>query len=142
MVTEVGSYLRLMDSCITQSKAQGTFWTCNDSKEEEERMTIGHLIETMLGKVHPTPYTLRPTPYTLHPTPYAPHPTPLSGSKRPCRIPLKDILESLSVYIYSLPSVDPTFLGRRGVGSTSYLHYPVLHPYIPWGCSIYFGFPL
>jgi len=29
-------YLRLMDSCITQLKAQGPSRTCNESKEEEE----------------------------------------------------------------------------------------------------------
>jgi len=30
------SYLRLIDSCITQLKAQGPSRTCNESKEEEE----------------------------------------------------------------------------------------------------------
>ena len=35
MVTEAGSYLRLMDLCITQLKAQGPSRTCNESKEEE-----------------------------------------------------------------------------------------------------------
>jgi len=33
---EAGSYLRLMDSSITQLKVQGPFRTCNESKEEEE----------------------------------------------------------------------------------------------------------
>ena len=32
--TEAGSYLRLIDSCITQLKAQGPSRTCNESKEE------------------------------------------------------------------------------------------------------------
>ena len=32
---EAGSYLRLIDSCITQLKAQGPSRTCNVSKEEE-----------------------------------------------------------------------------------------------------------
>ena len=36
MVTEVGSYLRLIDSCITQLEAQGPSWTCNERKKEEE----------------------------------------------------------------------------------------------------------
>ena len=31
-----GSYLRHIDSCITQLKAQGPSRTCNESKEEEE----------------------------------------------------------------------------------------------------------
>jgi len=30
------AYLRLIDSCITQLKAQGPSRTCNESKEEEE----------------------------------------------------------------------------------------------------------
>jgi len=34
--SEAGSYLRLVDSCITQRKAQGPSRTCNESKEEEE----------------------------------------------------------------------------------------------------------
>ena len=36
MVTEAGSNLRLIDSCITQLKAQGPSMNCNESKEEEE----------------------------------------------------------------------------------------------------------
>ena len=35
--TEAGSYLRLIDSCITQLKAQGSSRTCNECKEEEEK---------------------------------------------------------------------------------------------------------
>jgi len=34
--SEAGSYLRIIDSCITQLKAQGPSWTCNESKEVEE----------------------------------------------------------------------------------------------------------
>ena len=34
--SEAGSYLRLIDSCITQIKAQEPSRTCNESKEEEE----------------------------------------------------------------------------------------------------------
>jgi len=33
--SEAGSYLRLIDSCITQLKTQGPSRTCNESKEEE-----------------------------------------------------------------------------------------------------------
>ena len=33
--SEAGSYLRLIDSCITQLKARGPSRTCNESKEEE-----------------------------------------------------------------------------------------------------------
>ena len=32
---EAGSYLRLIDSCITQLKTQGPSRTCNESNEEE-----------------------------------------------------------------------------------------------------------
>ena len=35
--SEAGSYLRLIDSCITQRKARGPSRTCNESKEEEEK---------------------------------------------------------------------------------------------------------
>jgi len=40
--SEAGSYLRLIDSCITQFKAQGPSWTCNESREDEEgvRMSL------------------------------------------------------------------------------------------------------
>jgi len=34
--SEAGSYLRFIDSCITQLKVQGPSRTCNESKEEEE----------------------------------------------------------------------------------------------------------
>ena len=34
--TEAGSYLRRIDSCITQLKAQGPARTCNESKEKEK----------------------------------------------------------------------------------------------------------
>ena len=35
-VTEAGSYLRLIDSCITRLKSHGPSRTCDESKEEEE----------------------------------------------------------------------------------------------------------
>jgi len=37
--------LRLIDSCITQLKAQGPFRTCNESKEEKRRVTEGGVLE-------------------------------------------------------------------------------------------------
>jgi len=39
--SEAGSYLRLIDSCITQRKAQGPSRTCNESKEENEEKVVG-----------------------------------------------------------------------------------------------------
>ena len=36
VVSGVDSYLRLIDSCITQLKAEGRSENCNESKEEEE----------------------------------------------------------------------------------------------------------
>jgi len=39
--TEAGSYLRLMDSCITQLKAHGPSRTCIESKEEEMKKVTG-----------------------------------------------------------------------------------------------------
>ena len=38
--SEAGSYLRLIDVCITQLKAQGPSRTCNESKEEEEESEV------------------------------------------------------------------------------------------------------
>ena len=35
------SAARLIDSCITQLKAQGPSRTCNESKEEEKNITLG-----------------------------------------------------------------------------------------------------
>ena len=40
VVTDAGSYLRLIDSCITQLKAQGPSRTCNESKEEEKKKNL------------------------------------------------------------------------------------------------------
>ena len=34
--SEAGSYLRLIDSCITQLEAQGPARTCNEGTDEEE----------------------------------------------------------------------------------------------------------
>jgi len=39
---EAGSYLRLIDSCITQLKAQGPSRPCNERKEEEEGEAPAH----------------------------------------------------------------------------------------------------
>jgi len=51
--TEAGSYLRLIDSCITQLKAQGPSRTCNESNEEEEEGDLGTAgRERLLGAVH------------------------------------------------------------------------------------------
>jgi len=38
--SEAGSYLRLIDSCITQITAQGPSRTCNESKEEEDHLCM------------------------------------------------------------------------------------------------------
>ena len=35
--SEAGSYLRRIDSCITQLQAQGPLKTCNESQEEETK---------------------------------------------------------------------------------------------------------
>ena len=39
--SEAGSYLRLVDSCITELKAQQHVRTCNTSQEEEEEQHLG-----------------------------------------------------------------------------------------------------
>ena len=38
--SEAGSYLRRIDSCITQLKAQGPSRTCNESNTEEEEKDL------------------------------------------------------------------------------------------------------
>jgi len=38
--SEAGSYLRLIDSCITQLEAQGPARTCNESKEERKGVLL------------------------------------------------------------------------------------------------------
>jgi len=40
--SEAGSYLRLIDSCTTQLKAQGPSRTCYESKEEKKKKTGEH----------------------------------------------------------------------------------------------------
>ena len=44
VVTEEGSYLRLIDSCITQLKAQEPSRTSNESKEEEVTWAITRVV--------------------------------------------------------------------------------------------------
>jgi len=51
--SEAGSYLRLIDSCITQLKAQQT---CNESKEERERV---HNLPHTGTHVNPIPFASR-----------------------------------------------------------------------------------
>jgi len=41
--SKAGSYVRLIDSCITQLKAQGPSRTCNENKEEEKKMSPAQL---------------------------------------------------------------------------------------------------
>ena len=36
--------MRLIDSCITQRKAQGPFRTCDENKDEEEDLRPAHLV--------------------------------------------------------------------------------------------------
>ena len=46
--SEADSYLRLIDSCITQLKAQGPSRTCNESKEEEELFGVLNLFANFM----------------------------------------------------------------------------------------------
>ena len=45
-----GSYLRLIDSYITQCKAQGPSRTCNESKEEEEEVCDSVSVNPLVQK--------------------------------------------------------------------------------------------
>jgi len=47
--SETVAYLRLIDSCITQLKAQGPSRTCNESKEEEEEDALVIIFCCWLG---------------------------------------------------------------------------------------------
>jgi len=47
--TEAGSYLRRIDSCITQLKAQGPSRICNESKEEQEEVFTREGARVRLG---------------------------------------------------------------------------------------------
>jgi hypothetical protein len=47
--SEAGSYLRLIDSCITQLEAQGPARTCNESEEEEEEKSCAALTHAHLS---------------------------------------------------------------------------------------------
>ena len=49
--SEAGSYLRLIDSCITELKAHGPSRTCNERTEEEE--DASHPPESISQRVHP-----------------------------------------------------------------------------------------
>ena len=56
-VLQAGSYLRFIDSCITQLKAQGPARTCNESKEEEE----GNFLSAVDGPASVLEFTYRGT---------------------------------------------------------------------------------
>jgi len=49
--TEASSYLRLIDSCITQLKVQGPSRTCNESKEEEGTSPVASVWSGAMGYV-------------------------------------------------------------------------------------------
>ena len=40
LVCEAGSYLRLIESCITQLEAQGPSRTCTESEEKKQRKVV------------------------------------------------------------------------------------------------------
>jgi len=48
--SEAGSYLRLIDSCITQLKVQGPSRTCNESTEEEEDLEEADALDRHDGR--------------------------------------------------------------------------------------------
>ena len=49
--SEAGSYLRLIDSCITQLKAQGPSRTWNERKEEAEEAQVPNLLSVSCVRV-------------------------------------------------------------------------------------------
>jgi len=54
-MSEVPPYLGLIDSCITQRKAQGPARTCNESKEEEEAIGATGALSKIVGDPRTTP---------------------------------------------------------------------------------------
>ena len=123
--TEAGSYLRLIDSCITQLKAQGPSRTCDESKEEEEDLAV-HPASHLLHRTHtrkegmdhlrssnrPPP---RPPPSPRNPprSPPPPRGGPRGSSRR------RSTQEDRSPLIMSVPAA-PGFGGRvLGIGGES-----------------------
>ena len=49
--SEAGSYLRLIDPCITQLKAQGTSGTCNESNEEDRMADVALVVGWQASKL-------------------------------------------------------------------------------------------
>jgi len=75
LVTEAGSYLRLIDFCVTQLKAQGPSRTCNESKEKEEEGEASPMLlegdRGFLQSTHPPGCERRPNaPHTTSPNGY------------------------------------------------------------------------
>ena len=80
--SEAGSYLRCIDSCITQLKAQGPARTCSESKEEKivapgyprnpkpETETRNPKLETETRNPEPETETRNPKPETRNPKPF------------------------------------------------------------------------
>ena len=72
--SEAGSYLRRIDCCITQLKAQGPSRTCNESQEKDKcaHSTFSHGVNTphpALQTLNPRPQPLNPESQTLNPEP-------------------------------------------------------------------------
>ena len=64
--SEAGSYLRLIDSCITQIKAQGPSRSCNKSTEEEEEAQSSSRSPTSSCRPSSTPVIKRSAPGVLN----------------------------------------------------------------------------
>jgi len=70
--TEAGSYLRLIDSCVTQLKAPGPSRTCNECKEEDQRSQRPRPPARPPLSECSVPESLSPKPQALHPKPLNP----------------------------------------------------------------------
>ena len=57
LVTEAGSYLRLITFCTTQLKAQGPSRTCDENKEEEYEHSSGRIFIFARQRLTQTPLT-------------------------------------------------------------------------------------
>ena len=106
---EAGSYVRLIDACMTQLKAQGPSRTCNESKDEEEEFrrptslpsaqsSCSEVVSIALAPIGCIASSLKRTtpgslwqrawlgglsPLTLNPTPSTLHPKPYTLNPTP-----------------------------------------------------------
>ena len=102
--SEGGSYLRLIDSCITQLKAQRPSRTCKECTEKEEEVATVH---SQHYGVHAS-CTLAPAPCALIPTSYL---DIRAGAEGPPRISGRDLTKVLPFGVFSGAIINNSLAG-------------------------------